>query len=422
MNHLRQVTNRFLRQHPFLLGYLVFLLLVIVVETFCAHVVTQWYGVPWTGGYLVAYRFFLLLGFFFLGISRAVQGNPAYQDEYRQWLLTTPWSPEKPLPLGPVRLTVLDLVLLLVGTVVRPVDSAPWAVALAFLGTYSGVLIATNYRSGQDGATFFCITTASLLPLAIFYSITDSIDWPVFALLFVITAVCQWAWLRTLNSFPWENLPGWKFQFLGSKTKRPERRDNLWPRVHPWEEFDVQTQVTPRQILYLACLWGWVAAMTVFTIQETIKSAVGDYSEEEFALVASLAWGIPLVAAVTLALMRFIRYRPHCSPPLSLWARLRTGRWLLSKHDHVYTAPLAVLLGGLMGAGVLALLPFHLALEAFIGTAIPTALAFGLGPSLAEWRLTGGYRMSVAPPTENRTQWGKGIEQPSRPPMSVHSQ
>ncbi|MEQ8835261.1 MAG: hypothetical protein RID07_00485 [Lacipirellulaceae bacterium] len=52
--------------------------------------------------------FTIVLGLFACGAYRAMFFNPACRADYREWLVSTPWTPDKPLPLGPVRLTVVD--------------------------------------------------------------------------------------------------------------------------------------------------------------------------------------------------------------------------------------------------------------------------------------------------------------------------
>src|SRR5260370_9645796 len=53
---------------------------------------------------------FLLLGCGVIGYAahRVQTFHPVFQSEYRDWLVTTPWTSRKALPLGPVQLVLQD--------------------------------------------------------------------------------------------------------------------------------------------------------------------------------------------------------------------------------------------------------------------------------------------------------------------------
>ena len=54
------------------------------------------------------------LGASLFGAYRVLAFHPALNSEYHDWLRLTPWTPDRRLPLGPVRLTVPDVVVMAV--------------------------------------------------------------------------------------------------------------------------------------------------------------------------------------------------------------------------------------------------------------------------------------------------------------------
>ena len=96
-------------------------------------------------------------------------------------------------------------------------------------------------------------------------------------------------------------------------------------------------------------------------------------------------------------LARLLCYLASHLPPISLWGRIRTGRWVIPGYDRVFIAPLAAWAGG-----ALLLLALHSAGVAVEGCA-PVVVAFvmatvlGLGPGRREWQLTGQHRIVFHP-------------------------
>jgi hypothetical protein len=72
------------------------------------------------------------------GIYRVISFHPFYNSQYRKWLCVTPWSPDRPLPQGPIHLIWTDVLTLgvlslLAYTNIPELSAVP---IMAFLGVY----------------------------------------------------------------------------------------------------------------------------------------------------------------------------------------------------------------------------------------------------------------------------------------------
>src|SRR5262249_12037823 len=80
-------------------------------------------------------------------------------------------------------------------------------------------------------------------------------------------------------------------------------------------------------------------------------------------------------------------------PPISIWGRLTTGRWIIPGYDKVFVAPLlAVGLAAWMSTEIL---NRNLDPRVYVPmvTFVFLAIFLGMGPSLKAWRLTGNHRI-----------------------------
>jgi hypothetical protein len=92
---------------------------------------------------------------------------------------------------------------------------------------------------------------------------------------------------------------------------------------------------------------------------------------------------------------RLMAYMIEYWPPISLWGRIATGRWIIPGYDRILAAPLCTLAVGLASAAGLyaAGVPGEIAYP--ISTALVLLVALNMGPSFECWRLTGHYRMAA---------------------------
>ncbi len=91
---------------------------------------------------------------------------------------------------------------------------------------------------------------------------------------------------------------------------------------------------------------------------------------------------------------RFWRYRAGHAPPMSLWGRFWTGRWIIPGYDQIYVGPVCAGIGSVFAYRFMnaqrwppeITCPTCLALMLFVILTAP--------PSLARWRLTGRHRLA----------------------------
>ena len=90
---------------------------------------------------------------------------------------------------------------------------------------------------------------------------------------------------------------------------------------------------------------------------------------------------------------RILTYVVPYWPPIGLWGRIRTGRWIIPGYDRVFVAPLLSLLATAVLVPSIPLfgLPWLLAGPACF--AITLWIALNVGPSLTAWKLTGKHRI-----------------------------
>ena len=104
---------------------------------------------------------------------------------------------------------------------------------------------------------------------------------------------------------------------------------------------------------------------------------------------------------------RFATYIWNYRPPISLWGRIWTGRWIIPGYDQMLAAPVCALIVGV-------LLPFLLDYwgappEYFFPLSLTVVLLIVLemGPSLNRWQLTGNHRIVPVRASSGRSAQGK---------------
>jgi hypothetical protein len=329
--------------------------------------------------------------------------HPFHQSGYCRWLAQTPWCWGRPLPLGSLTLCAEDLVVVgglaalawldvwMVGAVVIPLrfmaGFGPTAVVIAFIWPYLfGLWVAVRR------ARPVLVAAGAIAPLAVYPSITP---WSMI----VVPTVCYGLLVegvrQTLRHFPWEE-PEWTEDRYDQRLQGAFRRGLItWPfnKVGP-------SVVRPRVSFFAAVTssaliaWWCHVAMGLW-----VRLGKGTHHSWE-AITDSLAqlksdppptlW---LAFVGLVALVRWFIYRTDGGPPISIWTRLRTGRLILPRHDHVYFAPICVLLWGF--AGPRQLVELGLPPVAVFGFSLfgLLLLALSLGPTRESWQLTGHIRL-----------------------------
>ncbi|MCA8999300.1 MAG: hypothetical protein KDA80_20065, partial [Planctomycetaceae bacterium] len=166
------------------------------------------------------------------------------------------------------------------------------------------------------------------------------------------------------------------------QTKQEIVREKIlgWPydRLGPHE---IKQDLTAAQAVAIVFLVAW----WVFVVMSKIPG------QEHIVMFAFAAMFGNLLAAI-----RLITYVWGYAPPISLWGRIRTGRWIIPGYDVVFVAPLMILLL----ASVMAYAVFKLRMDPLM--AVPLLVAAQLyatvkfPPGLMDWRLTHNHRIIPA--------------------------
>ncbi|NQT12930.1 MAG: hypothetical protein HQ582_09280 [Planctomycetes bacterium] len=311
------------------------------------------------------------------GVFRVCAFHPAFRPRYRQWLSLTPWTSEKPLPLGPIHLVAQDLVVLLVALLL--LHDSPIGLVLvpsAFLGAYLiaaclALLLTDIWKTAY--ALAFGIGLAARLA-----------NQPVVSIcaLAALYPLAYFGLRRSLAHFPWQ-MPKWLEDYWtsrGSKQQGTGKSTLGWPYDHL--RFDLSDRLIPRKHAILASLLaGWLVYATV--------SATPAQAEARIVIPSMLS----AYVAFACILLRIGIYCAVHWPPIGFWGRIRTFRWIIPGYDQVLVAPLSSL--G-VGAATIAVCMLGLPPEVAIPIALSCVLliTLNMGPSVKRWRLTGNHRIA----------------------------
>jgi hypothetical protein len=315
-----------------------------------------------------------LLGY---GLWRGLVFHPLLRPDFRRWLEATPWTPDRPLPFGPLHLNWQDFVVVVVFLLPAAIVNGSEASLVLAVGGL-GYLIGSLYVFAYAGPRGHCYAVLALVAVGVFlgtfhYEFTT----PVLLATYLVTVHGQ---RRNLNRFPWpEHFPavetisqlGWPYQQLETRQK---------PAVlQSWECPVIGTIVGLG--LFVALWLSWISLDPVLVQR-------GYIVERNFAsgclmpllgvhLVSRLIWMVP------------------CAPPITLLGRLAIGRPIIPQYDVLFLAPLLATLVFiplpliLIGQGLHPLASYPLC--AFLGT---TAYLL-CPPRYADWRLTAPCRLTI---------------------------
>ncbi len=337
-------------------------------------------------------------------IFRVLAAHPACRANYFDWLKNSCWRSPLPLPLGPIHLVPQDLAI--VGTLVGlelvvghwGLESAfsPLRIAQGFLIVYVLILGGISRGLGQMGTTY-----AAWFVLGLSVRLWE-LEYLSLLVLVASYAIALWGLRRSLTEFPWESNAALQRQL--EAMRHPENRvvnsDSLgWPfgRFLQLRE----GSITQRESVLLGLLIGWWFAVGVGVVRDGVPRD---------------ALFFPALAAFVLPLVRCLIYVPGYAPPISFFGRLFTGRWIIPSYDKVLVAPLLAWLASLLVLGVLVFVfdqplrskDWPPLIELVVAAPLPVCLMilFGVGPTLRDWQLTGGHRITRAVSLGTETRIG----------------
>jgi hypothetical protein len=291
------------------------------------------------------------------------RAHPLTDREYLRWLMTTPWNPRMPLPLGDPFLTMTDLVYLAaieiagVALVRFPPGVMFTIFALGFILSAVPQLASTK----QKWLAFGVFASAGLMPV-----LWQPKPLICIAIVLVDFVVCMWGLRRSLRDYPWGR----------DQSKRPTI-DLGWPigRVGPVE---IAEPIPTRNVVAWSALIAWW--LYIFMRSADAKSV--------------LATQIVVAGAGCLfALFRLSIYTGSKHAPITLFGRILAGHWFIPRYDIVYFGPIVssiVAVGapfGLMAAG----LPRVQAIPVTVFLLLFSL--FAVGPSRRMFDLCGAYRL-----------------------------
>jgi hypothetical protein len=337
------------------------------------------------------------------GIVRVTSYHPAWNEEYRKWLIRTPWTNEKPLPLGPVELVWEDGVAIGSIIMLSRVLPEPRAAQLlcAFLLSNLAALVVTFWLTRTRAIGY----AASFgLGLAVWYWqqpwICLGVATPVYVLAYE-------GLRRGLDRLPRDSSryrPGIPGIIIAAEADSEKSKSNA-----SLDRF-MNGDPTTLGLTGAPCGWPYDRLMrevlrdrTISHWDATIGCALGgwwvhvgaSFIPDRQNRLGVLLIGLMITTTIC-HLLRLGIYIQGYQSPLSLWGRIATTRWIIPGYDQVYIAPLATLFVGAATAGlsVVCGLPPDVGITAGLATTALVALI--APPRLRRWRLTGHHHIVVA--------------------------
>jgi hypothetical protein len=312
-------------------------------------------------------------------LYRVIAFHPAYNPGYRRWLESTPWTWRKGLPGGPVHLTWEDAIILF--AIVLPAwfaGALSFSTALTvFLAMYVAILAPTFSAAG---APMFGYAATFGLGMVVRLAFSP---WGSAITACIVAIVALLGLRRSLRNFPWEEskvetlLPKTSAQMLEAAVRAGRRLGWPYDRLGP-KAGDAPAISGLNQFLG-SLLLGWWCYALLSILHPVILAAIMHHGF--IYMVAFLALG------------RLMSYVAGFAPPLNVFGRIATLRLIIPGYDRVFLPPLAMLLIGRFGPGLLlqAGLPDSVAWAATL--ALVVYVMMSAAPSIQEWRLTGKHRL-----------------------------
>ena len=304
--------------------------------------------------------------------------HPVCNQAYAAWLKSSPWTADRPLPLGPIHPVWQDGVVLGVLTVIAVwhahIDARlPIGVFAVFYLAGMTVLLAFTRR------WWSCLALGFLWPA---FFLPPMEGWLAIPLVATIIVVIWHGHRQSLKAFPWK-FAGVANHTTGSVLQTEIRiGDRNAPGAPPnlgWPLQALSPKVKPAAISHLTSvclsgLFGWWS----FCLIEHVKP---DPLPELIAVFAFLA-----------AMFRLASYLNGTMAPFNLWGRIASGRIIVPGYDKIFLTPLASMLVAIVGGMMIKRSgPWCPVAESCV-IALTWYVLFVGGPTLQNWVLTGQHR------------------------------
>jgi len=321
----------------------------------------------------------------FYAVYRLVRFHPASNRGYREWLTLSPWTADKPLPLGPVHLVWQDAVVIgaLIAIAKWYAHVNPLVPAGMFGLVYGGGM--TTLLLDVTSCWASCLVLGFLWPALMLPAVSG---WPMIGLIVALFAVIWHGYRKSLKAFPWPNRSEksiWRIELpIGGMSNVG------WPYARLSPKFS-SPPVPISASFFISILIGWWYYCAILRFQFPPMP-------EMIVVFAALA-----------ALFRLLGYCASVAPSFNLWGRLVRGRFIVPGFDKVFLTPLAVVLLAIVGDVVINR----------SGTWYPEAEAcmfallwfvlLGGGPTHRKWILTGQHRYRLPQRSNANKQLMKSI-------------
>jgi len=319
--------------------------------------------------------------------------HPACNRAYAAWLALSPWTHEKPLPLGPVLFVWQDAAVIVVLTAVAQwhahVDPTIPVVAFGLTWLIGMTILLAIVRIWPALLALGFLWPALMLP-----GMADGLGFVVIGTIFL---VIWWGHRRSLRTFPWpaSNAPdrlsvaasGRSGQSLDIRLDIPGAEPVYlgWPHLALSPKFS-RPAISVSTSLWLSALAGW---WTYCFIRNSGMDAEP---------------GLVLFYSMAVALIRVGIYCSSVQPPFNLWGRITSGPLILPGFDQIFVVPLAVVLAGVVGGTITRWSgPWHPLAESCL-VAVLSYMSLAGGPRLKNWMLTGQLRFRAAPANKSNTR------------------
>ncbi len=322
-------------------------------------------------------RWCLIGGAILLARYRVVAFHPYFGADYLRWLKATPWTVDKPLPVGPVELVPQDV--LAVGGLMLLSLAQPQTESIEMLNVFLFAhllwIVATFWKTGVPGFGYVGLLLLGFVPRL------WAKPWLDLAVLTAIYLVVHEGLWRSLARFPWVTEGSSNERNLALRQEQEFGPACGWPHDRFLRDVKMARWIDRGDALLISMLVGWWA----YALEDWIFTRI------ESPVMAFLFVQIVMMQRGTL-------YFRGYAPPISLGGRIATFRWIIPGYDRAFLAfllallsfPAVVLVGTSLGMNPRQCNPVIAALVVFFTLSTP--------PTLRNWRLTGRHRLAAAIP------------------------
>ncbi|MCX6923462.1 MAG: hypothetical protein NT154_09685 [Verrucomicrobia bacterium] len=312
--------------------------------------------------------------------------HPACNLGYAAWLRSSPWTPDKRLPLGPVHIVWQDgaVIGVLAGLAQWHAHVDPALPVIVFGLAY---LVAMTFLLAFTRTWMPCLCLGFLWPAL---SLPAARGLPTFGIFGAIMLVIWYGHRKSLRAFPWRR--------GGSRAADSLRPD----RAKSWLEVEIRIPVLNCAPAVQTPNLGWPFQWLSPKVDNTPVSASTSIALSTlfgwwtYCAIVSLempsAPAALLVFAVIAALTRLGIYCSGLVPSFNLWGRFASGRIIVPGFDRVWVTPLMVIALATAGGVVVRHAgQWYPSVTACIVALLWFALLRG-SPTLRAWVLTGQHR------------------------------